>query len=86
MTNNIDNKTDEKMSLADLNCKYELLFLPSFSTESSGNEPDWNFWKYLVDVNGKVLNAWGPKVSVKEIRPKIAEMVRQIIIKKKEEL
>ncbi|KAM8873680.1 glutathione peroxidase 7 isoform 2-T2 [Spinachia spinachia] len=57
-----------------------------YLVESSGNEPDWNFWKYLLDVNGKVLNAWGPKVSVKEIRPKIAEMVRQIIVKKKEEL
>ncbi|XP_012738124.2 glutathione peroxidase 7 [Fundulus heteroclitus] len=54
--------------------------------EVSGKEPDWNFWKYLVDVNGKVVDAWGPKVSVMEIRPKIAEMVRQIILKKKEEL
>ncbi len=63
----------------------ELLFLLSF-TESSGKEPDWNFWKYLIDVNGKVADAWGPKVSVKEIRPKIAEMVRQIILKKKDEL
>ncbi|XP_039860044.1 glutathione peroxidase 7 [Simochromis diagramma] len=54
--------------------------------EASGKEPDWNFWKYLIDVNGKVVDAWGPKVSVKEIRPKIAEMVRQIILKKKEEL
>ncbi|KAK9519753.1 hypothetical protein VZT92_022462 [Zoarces viviparus] len=57
-----------------------------YLVESSENEPDWNFWKYLVDVNGNVLDAWGPKVSVKEIRPKIAEMVRQIIRKKKEEL
>lgn len=54
--------------------------------ESSGKEPDWNFWKYLIDVNGEVVDAWGPKVSVKELRPKIAEMVRQIILKKKEEL
>lgn len=57
-----------------------------FFAESSGKEPNWNFWKYLIDVNGKVVDAWGPKVSVKEIRPKVAEMVRQIIIKKKEEL
>uniref|UniRef100_A0A4W6CTU5 Glutathione peroxidase n=2 Tax=Lates calcarifer TaxID=8187 RepID=A0A4W6CTU5_LATCA len=57
-----------------------------YLVESSGKEPDWNFWKYLIDVNGKVVDAWGPKVSVKEIRPKIAEMVRQIILKKKEEL
>lgn len=49
-------------------------------------EPDWNFWKYLIDVDGKVVDAWGPKVSVREIRPKIAEMVRQIILMKKEEL
>lgn len=58
----------------------------SFFPESSGKEPNWNFWKYLIDVNGKVVDSWGPKVSVKEIRPKIAEMVRQIILKKKEEL
>lgn len=60
--------------------------LSSSFTESSGKEPNWNFWKYLIDVSGKVVEAWGPKVSVKEIRPKIAEMVRQIILKKKEEL
>ncbi|XP_061540127.1 glutathione peroxidase 7 [Phycodurus eques] len=57
-----------------------------FLVESSGKEPDWNFWKYLLDVDGKVVDAWGPKVSVEEIRPKVAEMVRQIILKKKEEL
>lgn len=33
-----------------------------------------------------MVDAWGPKVSVKEIRTKIADMVRQIILKKKEEL
>ncbi|XP_036378616.1 glutathione peroxidase 7 [Megalops cyprinoides] len=57
-----------------------------YLVESSGKEPDWNFWKYLIDVNGKVVNAWGPTVSVKEIRPLIADMIRQIILKKKEEL
>ncbi|XP_062871664.1 glutathione peroxidase 7 [Trichomycterus rosablanca] len=57
-----------------------------YLTESTGKEPDWNFWKYLVDVEGKVVGAWGPKVSVKEIRPKITEMVRQLILKRKEEL
>ncbi|XP_034002057.1 glutathione peroxidase 7 isoform X1 [Trematomus bernacchii] len=57
-----------------------------YLVESSEMEPDWNFWKYLIDVDGKVVDAWGPKVSVREIRPKIAEMVRQIILKKKEEL
>ncbi|XP_056133627.1 glutathione peroxidase 7 [Lampris incognitus] len=57
-----------------------------YLAESAGKEPDWNFWKYLIDVNGKVVDAWGPSVSIKEIKPKVAEMVRQIILKKKEEL
>ncbi|KAM9797528.1 glutathione peroxidase 7 [Syngnathus typhle] len=57
-----------------------------YLVESSGKEPDWNFWKYLIDVDGKVVDAWGPQVSIEELRPKIADMVRQIILKKKEEL
>ncbi|XP_053549976.1 glutathione peroxidase 7 [Bombina bombina] len=54
--------------------------------ESSGNEPDWNFWKYLVDPDGKVVNSWGPAVSVEEVKPHIVELVRKLILKKKEEL
>ncbi|XP_048832634.1 glutathione peroxidase 7 [Brienomyrus brachyistius] len=57
-----------------------------YLTESSEKEPNWNFWKYLIDVNGKVVNAWGPTTPVKEIRPLIADMVRHIILKKKVEL
>ncbi|XP_051929458.1 glutathione peroxidase 7 [Hippocampus zosterae] len=57
-----------------------------YLVESSGKEPNWNFWKYLINVDGKVVDAWGPKVSVEELRPKVADMVRQIILKKKEEL
>ncbi|KAK7888792.1 hypothetical protein WMY93_024352 [Mugilogobius chulae] len=57
-----------------------------YLTESSGKEPDWNFWKFLVDVEGKVVGAWGPQTSVQELRPKIQEMVRDVILKKKDEL
>ncbi|KAG7257849.1 hypothetical protein CRUP_007422 [Coryphaenoides rupestris] len=57
-----------------------------YLAENSGKEPDWNFWKYLLDVSGKVVDAWGPSVSVKDIKPKVAEMVRQIILKNKQEL
>ncbi|XP_015210936.1 glutathione peroxidase 7 [Lepisosteus oculatus] len=57
-----------------------------YLAESSGKEPDWNFWKYLVDTNGKVVNSWGPSVSIREIRPYISDLVRQIILKKKDEL
>ncbi|NP_001072404.1 glutathione peroxidase 7 precursor [Xenopus tropicalis] len=54
--------------------------------ESSGKEPDWNFWKYLVGPDGKVVDAWGPSVSVAEVRPHITSLVRKIILKRKEEL
>ncbi|XP_067846299.1 glutathione peroxidase 7 [Heptranchias perlo] len=54
--------------------------------DSSGKEPNWNFWKYLVDVNGEVVDAWEPSVSVAEIKPQILSLVRQLIVKRKEEL
>ncbi|KAM4641460.1 glutathione peroxidase 7 [Discoglossus pictus] len=61
---------------------------PAFKylTESSMKEPDWNFWKYLVDPEGKVVDAWGPLVPVEDVKPKVLELVRKIILKKKEEL
>ncbi|KAM6456431.1 glutathione peroxidase 7 [Liasis olivaceus] len=54
--------------------------------ESTGEEPTWNFWKYLVDPNGKVVNAWDSTVTVEEIKPHVTELVRKLILKKKEEL
>lgn len=54
--------------------------------DASRKEPSWNFWKYLIDVDGKVVDAWGPDVSVKDIRPQISDMVRKLIIKRKVEL
>uniref|UniRef100_A0A8D0H9A5 Glutathione peroxidase n=1 Tax=Sphenodon punctatus TaxID=8508 RepID=A0A8D0H9A5_SPHPU len=54
--------------------------------ESSGEEPTWNFWKYLVDPNGKVVKAWDSTVSVGEIKPHITDLVGKIILKKKDEL
>lgn len=58
-------------------------FLP---VDSTGEEPTWNFWKYLVDPNGKVVKAWDSTVSIEEIRPYVTELVRKIILKKKDEL
>ncbi|XP_026521450.1 glutathione peroxidase 7 [Notechis scutatus] len=57
-----------------------------FLIESTGKEPTWNFWKYLVDPDGKVVNAWDSTVTVEEIKPYIIELVRQLILKKKMEL
>lgn len=33
----------------------------------SNQAPDWNFWKYLISENGKVMNAWGPKDRIEDI-------------------
>ncbi|XP_041064404.1 glutathione peroxidase 7 [Carcharodon carcharias] len=57
-----------------------------YLTDSSGKEPNWNFWKYLVDANGKVVDVWETSVSVAEIKPKIISLVRQLIVKRKDEL
>lgn len=61
---------------------------PAFKylTETSGKEPTWNFWKYLVAPDGKVVGAWDPTVAVEEIRPHIVELVRKLILQKREDL
>ncbi|KAJ6662501.1 hypothetical protein lerEdw1_011637 [Lerista edwardsae] len=68
---------------------YKVSF-PMFSkiavTESTGEEPTWNFWKYLVDPNGKVVKVWDSTVTIEEIKPYVTELVRNIILKKKDEL
>lgn len=46
-----------------------------FLIETSGKEPNWNFWKYLVNENGVVLNAWGPQTSLTEIYKHIREAI-----------
>ncbi|XP_072024016.1 glutathione peroxidase 7-like [Amphiura filiformis] len=56
-----------------------------FLTESSGKAPTWNFWKYLVDRDGKVLHAWGPKVTVLEIYHQLYNVVNNIKYSKKED-
>ncbi|KAL3868396.1 hypothetical protein ACJMK2_041207 [Sinanodonta woodiana] len=43
--------------------------------EKSGNAPNWNFWKYLVDSNGQVLKAWGPWIPVDDIFHEVKEVV-----------
>ena len=41
----------------------------------SGNAPNWNFWKYLVDHKGKVIGSWGPWSDVEEIFPAVKTAV-----------
>lgn len=63
-----------------------LVYILFFCIESTGEEPTWNFWKYLVDPKGKTVKAWDSTVPVEEIKPHVTELVRNIILKKKDEL
>ena len=38
-----------------------------FLASQSGREPTWNFWKYLVDRQGQVIDAWGPQTRVYDL-------------------
>ena len=44
-------------------------------TDETGNAPNWNFFKYLVNENGEVLDSWGPWTSIDEIYALIQEVV-----------
>uniref|UniRef100_A0A8C0QI32 Glutathione peroxidase n=1 Tax=Chelonoidis abingdonii TaxID=106734 RepID=A0A8C0QI32_CHEAB len=57
-----------------------------YLTESTGEEPTWNFWKYLVAPNGKAVKAWDSTVTIQEIKPYITELLRKILLKQKNEL
>ncbi|OXB55710.1 hypothetical protein ASZ78_000747 [Callipepla squamata] len=55
-------------------------------SDSSKKEPRWNFWKYLVSPEGKVVKFWRPEEPIEGIKPEIASLIRQIIMKKREDL
>ncbi|XP_006889624.1 PREDICTED: probable glutathione peroxidase 8-like isoform X2 [Elephantulus edwardii] len=57
-----------------------------FLVDSSKKEPKWNFWKYLVNTEGQVVKFWKPEEPFEVIKPSIAALVRQMIIKKKDDL
>ncbi|XP_036136261.1 probable glutathione peroxidase 8 isoform X2 [Molossus molossus] len=57
-----------------------------FLVDSSKKEPRWNFWKYLVNPEGRVVKSWRPEEPIEVIRPEIADLIRQMIIKKREDL
>lgn len=68
--------------------KNKILLMKIYSNilDSSKKEPRWNFWKYLVNPEGQVVKYWRPEEPIEVIRPEIAVLIRQMIIKKKEDL
>ncbi|XP_072717011.1 probable glutathione peroxidase 8 [Ciconia boyciana] len=54
-----------------------------FLIDSSKSEPRWNFWKYLVSPEGKVVKFWRPEEHIESIKPEVASLIRQVIVGKK---
>lgn len=44
-------------------------------SDATGNEPTWNFFKYLVSHEGKVIKSWGPWSDIEEIYPDVKAAV-----------
>ncbi|XP_053557252.1 probable glutathione peroxidase 8 [Bombina bombina] len=57
-----------------------------FLVDSTKKEPRWNFWKYLINTQGQVVKFWRPEEPIENIRHDVAALVREIIMKKKEDL
>ncbi len=64
-------------------CIYFLFFL---SLDSVQRVPKWNFWKFLVSPEGEVVRFWKPEEPIDDIRKEATVLVRNIILKKRQEL
>uniref|UniRef100_H2YSH1 Glutathione peroxidase n=1 Tax=Ciona savignyi TaxID=51511 RepID=H2YSH1_CIOSA len=49
-----------------------------FLRMSSGVEPTWNFWKYLLDGSGNLINAWGPATQVGKIKDDVLKAIKDL--------
>uniref|UniRef100_A0A8C6V476 Glutathione peroxidase n=1 Tax=Neogobius melanostomus TaxID=47308 RepID=A0A8C6V476_9GOBI len=57
-----------------------------FLTDSVQKTPKWNFWKFLVNTEGKVVRFWKNNEPMESVREEARAMVREIILKKRVEL
>nr|UWK01922.1 glutathione peroxidase 8 [Bostrychus sinensis] len=57
-----------------------------FLTDSVQKTPKWNFWKFLVNTEGKVVQVWRANEPTESVREESRAMVREIILKKRVEL
>ncbi|XP_061762129.1 probable glutathione peroxidase 8 [Nerophis ophidion] len=58
----------------------------TFLTDSVKKIPKWNFWKFLVNPEGKVVRFWRAEEPMESVRQEAATLVRDIIVKKRVEL
>uniref|UniRef100_A0A672TDJ9 Glutathione peroxidase n=1 Tax=Sinocyclocheilus grahami TaxID=75366 RepID=A0A672TDJ9_SINGR len=57
-----------------------------FITDSIQRIPKWTFWKFLVSPEGQVVRFWKPEEPIDDIRKEATALVRNIILKKRQEL
>lgn len=55
-------------------------------SDSVQKVPRWNFWKFLVNPEGRVIRFWRTDEPTESIRQEVTAMVREIILKKRVEL
>ena len=46
--------------------------------EQSGEEPTWNFWKYIISVEGDVVGAYPPTEPVYEVMNQVRLEMRKM--------
>ena len=68
-----------KKRLFSLNLEKKFLkqFLSFYIPDESKVTPEWNFYKYLVNHEGKVLNVYPPRVSVEHAFDEIHKAVKK---------
>ncbi|KAL6113871.1 gpx8 [Pungitius sinensis] len=57
-----------------------------FLTDSVQKTPKWNFWKFLVNPEGRVVRFWRTEDPADSVRQEVTALVREIILKKRVEL
>ncbi|XP_056275793.1 probable glutathione peroxidase 8 [Pseudoliparis swirei] len=57
-----------------------------FLTDSVQKTPKWNFWKFLVNPEGRVVRFWRTDEPAESVRREATALVREIILKRRVEL
>uniref|UniRef100_A0AAY4D0B4 Glutathione peroxidase n=2 Tax=Denticeps clupeoides TaxID=299321 RepID=A0AAY4D0B4_9TELE len=57
-----------------------------FLTDAVQKVPKWNFWKFLVSADGRVMRVWRAEEPFDLIRHEVTAQVRDIILKRRMEL
>jgi len=54
--------------------------------DSVQKTPKWNFWKFLVNPEGRVVRFWRTDEPAESVRREATALVREIILKRRVEL